>query len=404
MQRKIWKIFSIISVSFVIVILATLTFLFFSFSFPNTKVKINLVSISPEKMLLNVSVNVENPNLFPIIIKELKAKIIGDDKYLAEFPLTTGEVSAKNSKNFYGNHPFSFKEEIPKMLTIIINGKIGTKIVGIKKLVNVSSYIDVLLSSLQKISMPSINLEGNIKEINEEGVILHYSASIYNPNFYGLTGKNLFLCIKGKNKEIYNNSLEEFNVSSNQTVKIEDDLTLPWEILNYDNISIYLKGKISINVGGVKKDMKIGTETKIKVPKLNEIFSMPTYKIIDKLENFEVISTNPPTVHIKTNISIEVNNKNSYPIEIDDIKVTLYAVYFLTEEKIGEGFINGGIAGANNKTTLYGSFTADIVLFQFWPPFPRTDKLHFRIETSMGIPKVEQKIPIEIDFYQVIPV
>ena len=118
MQRKIWKIFSIISVSFVIVIFATLTLLFFSFFFPN------LVSISPEKMLLNVSVNVENPNLFPIIIKELKAKIIGDDKYLAEFPLTTGEVSAKNSKNFYGNHPFSFKEEIPKMLTIIINGKI----------------------------------------------------------------------------------------------------------------------------------------------------------------------------------------------------------------------------------------------------------------------------------------
>ena len=93
MQRKIWKIFPIIFVSFVIAILATLTLLSSSLSFLNTIVKIILVSISSEIMLLNVSVNVENLNLFPIIIKELKAKLIGDDKYLVQIPLTMVEVS-----------------------------------------------------------------------------------------------------------------------------------------------------------------------------------------------------------------------------------------------------------------------------------------------------------------------
>ena len=403
-RKNAWKIVSIVSILFIVIMLVFTVFVFYSISAPDTKVEIRLMNILSDEMLLNVSVNMENKNVFPLIMKELKAKIIGDGKKLAEFPLTTGSIPPKSSRNFYGNYRFSFKEKIPEKVTVTINGKVGTKML-IKKLINVGSQIDILLSPIQEISAPSIDLHGKIKEINDDGVVLHYSAFILNPNFYGISGENLFLSIKNESGfEIYNASIGNFYVSSNKTLEISDNITLPWKILNYENIITSLKGKVSIEVGGIKKETNVRSTATIDMPKINEIVKLPTYKITNTLENFDIIDTSPPTIHVKTNISIEIDNQNSFSIEVQDISISLYAVYYLYEEKIGGGSIPGKIVNANSTTVLSGSFSADIILWQFWPPFPRTEKLHLHIETEVGIKGVEQKIPIQIDFYQIIPI
>jgi len=89
---------------------------------------------------------------------------------------------------------------------------------------------------------------------------------------------------------------------------------------------------------------------------------------------------------------------------VQDISISLSAIYYLYEEEIGGGSISGKIVNANSTTVLSGSFSADIILWQFWPPFPRTEKLHLRIETEVGLKGVEERIPIQIDFYQIIPI
>lgn len=403
-RKNAWKIVSIVSILFIVIMLVFAAWVFYSISVPDAKIEIRLMNISSDEMLLNISVNMENKNVFPLIVRELKAKIIGDGKMLAEFSLTTGNISPKSSRNFYGNYRFNFKEKIPEKVTVIINGKVGAKML-IKKLINVGSQIDILLSPIREISTPSIDLYGEIEEINDDGVVLHYSASILNPNFYGIYGENFFLSIKNESGfEIYNTSIGNFYVSSNETMEISDNITLPWEILNYENIITSLKGKVFVEIGGIKKETNVGATATIDVPKINEIVKLPTYKITNTLENFDVIDTSPPTIHVKTNISIEIDNQNSFSIEVKDISISLYAVYYLYEEEIGEGSIPGKIVNANSSTVLSGSFSADIILWQFWPPFPKTEKLHLHIETEAGLKGVEEKIPIQIDFYQIIPI
>ena len=401
-RTHIWKIIAIIAIFALIGIGVTV----FSLSTPYTEVEIKMVDISPDEMLLNVSVRVENPNIFPLTVRELKVEVFGEKGGMGEFSLPNRKIPSQKSRTFYGNYHFSSDNEVPEKLTVIINGKVGTNIVGIKKLMMMKNRVNILLSPIQKISPPTINFQGGIEEINESGVILHYLVSIHNPNFYSLSCKNLFLSIKDENGniEILNTSLlKNLLIPSNETIETDGNIILPLEIMNFDNITTHLKGKVGIKAGGIEKEMDIESVAKIKVPKIKELIKIPAFKTINKLENLEIVSNIPPIVDIKTNISIEINNQNAFTIEVEDIAISLYAVHLLNEEKIGEGFIAGKLISGNETKILSGTFSARIALVQFWPPIPKTE-LHFHVETKIGTKKVNQKIPIEINFYQVVGV
>jgi len=399
-----WKIISIVCMSLIFIVILFIILFLSSLSAPNTKIEIKLMDISSDKAVLNVSVSMENKNLFSLMVKNLTAKIIGDgEKKLAEFPLTIGDIPPRSSRNFYGTYEVNFNGRIPQKITIITCGKVGGKLI-LKKAFDLRNQIDVLLSPIKNISLPSIKISAKMVEINDDGIVLSYFATIANPNFYGIHGKDFALLIKNNASEIYNKSIEEFYVSSNKTFQLNGSIIVPLSILDCRNATIILKGKIWLEIGGIKKELEVESEYSIDIPEIDEIIKFPKYKIVSTLENFDIVSTTPPKIHIKTNLSLEINNPNSFSIVAKNVSISLFSVYYFNEERIGEGFIQGKTIPPHGAAMLTGSFFGDITLFQFWPPFPNPPEIHFHIETALGIKGTKQQIPVEIDFYQVVKI
>ena len=160
MQKKIIAILVII-ITIIYIILGALLFLNIQLmKAPEIIIKIELSEINSEEAILHITIDIDNPNGFEIITKNLKLVTTTQDGYEISRLTIEGGVIGSNKKEIFTKDVFvAFNGHSPGLLTTKITGEVGANILFIQKTIPLNVGIVTSLEHIfDDLTVPNMNV------------------------------------------------------------------------------------------------------------------------------------------------------------------------------------------------------------------------------------------------------
>ena len=153
---------------------------------PDIIIEIEVGDINPEEAVLQTIINIENPNSFDILVKNLKIKTTTPDGIeVANVEIEGGKISSQQKKTFTKEVIIAFAGHSPELLTSKITGDVGMSILFIEKTIPLKvGVVTSLEKILNEIVAPSISVTIDIDEVTTEQIKMSALIDAYNPNSF----------------------------------------------------------------------------------------------------------------------------------------------------------------------------------------------------------------------------
>ena len=160
-------------------------YLIFTIDSPDMHADISIVGYSKNDLKLQTKIDINNPNLFNLIVKDIKvvSETLNGKKF-SSFTFEGGEVSGNNERSFSSLKTIELNGNLPRVLKNKITAEVGVIFFGIiEKNIPVELLVELSLDELlDDLEIPDIILHAGIKELLDDGILFNVEIEIDNPN------------------------------------------------------------------------------------------------------------------------------------------------------------------------------------------------------------------------------
>ncbi len=274
MRKKIIVILFII-LTIIYIIVGALLFLNIQLmDAPEIIIKIEVSEIGPENAILHTNLDIDNPNGFEIVAKNLLVVTTTPEGFeVARALIEGGNIGAYEKKTFTKDLIVAFNGHSPNTLTSKISGEVGASILFIQKTIPLNIGI---ITSLEKIIddlvAPSMNVFVEVVDIKTEGIEINATVDVYNPNSFEILIDDISNDIETEyGKKIGKINVIGGKIPAKDSLQIKGNGSMLLEAFNTEMVILNLSGNISGRIAGFEKNLSFDIESKIVIPDIEEL-------------------------------------------------------------------------------------------------------------------------------------
>jgi len=374
---------------------------------PETTIKIDIQEINAEEALITTTIWIENPNQFNLIIKNFEVVTsTADGDEIVRMRIDGGEIAPNGNRTFTSSAYIGFNGQSPGLLTTTIIGIVGMRFFGIIKKtmpieINVITSVEDIIKN---IALPKFHIAGDFGEITQEGVNFTTVIDIENPNSFDMNVEDFSVKIETDTGETVGNfDMDGGVVAAKNSIVLKGNGRILIEALNAEVLTINVSGGVGMKIAGINKSLSFSTEAQIKIPHLEDIFSMdsPTEALINadmKLTRHGFLNWG-----FTSYMTLEMRNPNKIGLIAKDIIFSIYRVDNEKETLIGDCTVNETEVGPENTTIIPAEISLSLKSLLkgqriFLPELP--DGLLVVVRANVTIPGLDQAFWVGVSGYQ----
>lgn len=398
MQKKITILLFVI-VTIIYIIVGALLFLNIQImEAPEVLIEIEFSEVNSEKAILHTTVNIDNPNSFEIVVKNLKVVTITPDGYeVARISIEGGDIGSHEKKTFTQDVFVAFDGHSFELLTSKLTGEVGANILFIQKTIPLNIGIVTSMENLiNDLAAPSISITVDFPEITTEGINITALLDVYNPNSFDIFIEDILAELINEKGE----KMGDVDVFGEGVVASKDYLHLNglgrvlFETFNTKKLIFNMSGIAGAVIAGFEKNLSFDIQARVLVPDLEELLLSK-----DKSTVFSIMVDEKFTLKgIVFNLLLEVNNSFKVDLVLKDLMGRIYTVTDDTYNLIGENVEIENILAKAGTTGL----SACEILVPFSKILPidwSTDWIMASVSGRVGIKGINQTVYLEIRGY-----
>lgn len=366
---------------------------------PETLLKIDLVNLTAEEAVLQISLGVTNPNAFAMSLQNIKVVMTTDTgDTLNTFFIKGGEIPAQKNTTFIDSESLRFNKTLPKGLISKITGTIGITFFGIvkKTLPLKFSMITSLDTLVNQLTVPSIHLDGNFSDVTQEGVNYTGIVEISNPYTFTLAVQDIVLTMTTDSGiQVGSIAIQGKTILPHTTQQLLGSGKILLQSLDAHTLHMDLKGGLVIYVAGIEKSFNLSFGSDILVPRIDKLLSnLPTDTTMSTTYKFTLKG-------FLEDIAFEIVNPNKISLLAKDITLHLNRIDKNTSYSIANGTLENGIITPQTTTVLHGNILIPYRRL-FMPVHGRfiPDRLQVIMRANVTIPGLNQTLWVGMIAYQ----
>ena len=366
---------------------------------PNIVTNLDILDLNQDEIVIQIEINIDNPNFFSIIVQNFDIKCMNESGYLfGDMRIIGGEIDASSNGSFISNDSFSFENYDFDPIINLISGEIGFKFFGIiQKIIPINIQLitnieDIVLD----IKPPEIIINTEISEVTNDGISFAGDIIIFNPNNFKILMDDISLTIRSDLNDIVGNieiSSDEINPNSIKNISINGNLS--YDVLNYDKAVINLKAKVGSRIGGFQKIINISSTTQFNIPDVKELLR------INRTMNFSISADFKLQIDgILSNVGLIVYNPSEIPLQATNLICRISLVSNNKTNIIAENDMESSPIPSKNEVKLETNIKIPYTKFLILDNgklFP--DILFITIEGDFSIEGTNKSIPLTFNGY-----
>ncbi len=385
-----------------IINIITAAFIFFDIQImqtPEVVIEIEVVEVTSEEAILHTIIEINNPNDFEIVAKNLEIVTTTPNGYVVTRALIEGgTINSHEKKIFTKDVIISFDGHRPELLTTKITGEVGANLWFIKKTIPLNIGVITSIENLiDELAAPNVDITVDFAELTAKGINITALIDVYNPNSFDIFVRDVSVdIVTGEGKKIGNvDVIGGGVVAAKDYLQINSSGNILFEALNAEILVINMSGVAGAKIAGFEKNLSFNIQTKIIVPDLEEIIlskDKPTILSIRLDEKFTLKG-------FVFYVGIEIDNSYKVDLILKDMIFSIYTVvddtlHLISEtDKIDEILVKAGTSELSSCEIL---IPFSKILTIFWS----TDSIMVSARGNVTIKGVNQSIFIEIRGYQ----
>jgi LEA14-like dessication related protein len=400
------KLLVIILVSATILNIVAGAFIFLdiqTMNVPETTLTLELINITADEAVLQITLSVNNQNSFSIFLQNLTMMTVTDNgEVINHLFIEGGETKAHENRTYTATASIRFNGSIPNQLTSRITGAFGILFLGmIKKTFPLKlSMVTSLNNIIKQFTLPQIHLAADFSEITQDGVNLTGIIEITNPNSIDIAIENLSANVETETGiQVGTVTIQGKTIPAKTSQQLTGSGWLLLKALDAETLRMTLNGDIIVLVAGIRKSMNLSIDADIVPPRLEQLLSdLPTDASLTGKYRYTLRGG------LHDQIIFEIKNPNKLTFLATDITVKIYRIDRNKTRLISNGTLVDGIITPQNTTILQGDMF--IPLSQLWPRFGERlipDRLQVILRANITIQGLNQTIWIGMIGYQDFP-
>jgi len=367
---------------------------------PETTIKLDFIEINSNETIVNITIQVANPNSLQLITKDFEVVILSEDGVeLGRVTIEGGEVPANENETFTETAKLNFHDESPGTITAEISSTLGAKFLGlIKKTISLEVKIITSLEKIiEDIEAPIIHIFADLSDISQEGVNIGASFDVYNPNSFEIHLKNITVDVETETGE----PVGDIDVAGG-TIKPRSSSTFngtgitPIEVLNAETLLIDMNALVGAKISGFNKTISINMDAEIKMPDLRDLLPSENPTDIIVRSDYKITGSG-----ILIDMTLEVTNPNKITLVLKDLIVTFELVKGDQELLIGTANFEDSGVPINSSINLDTQVTLPYTkLFFSEGGILSADGILIMLRGNVTIPGVGYSIWIGVGEYQ----
>jgi len=274
MRKKIVKLLFLI-ISFIYIIIGILLFINIQvMEAPEVIINIEVSEINPEEAILQTIIEIDNPNNFEIVVKNIEIETTTSERYkVAHVLIEGGNIPSNEKKSFTKDVIIKFEGHSPELLTSKITGDVGMNILFIQKTIPLNIGIVTSIEKLiNEFAAPSISVTVEFDEATAEGINLSAIINAYNPNSFEIYIEDFSGEIVTETGNIVGNlNVIGGMLPAKNSMEINGTGRILYEALNAEKLSFNIDGVAGAKIAGFEKNLSFNIETRLIIPDLEEL-------------------------------------------------------------------------------------------------------------------------------------
>lgn len=397
MRKKLIAILFVI-VTVIYIIVGALLFLNIQLmETPEIIIKVEVTEINSEEAILHTTIDIDNPNSFEIVAKNLEVVTTTQDGFeVARVSFKGGEIGSHDKKTFTKNVSVAFDGYSPELLTSKITGEVGANTLFIQKTIPLNIGVVTSIENLiNKLAAPTMSVMAEFVEITTEGIDLTAAIDVYNPNTFDIYIENISTEIETETgKKVGDVDVIGGVIAAKEYLQLNSSGTILFEMLNAEMLVINMSGIAGAKIAGFEKNLSFNIQTRIMVPDLEELLLSKDKPTILSIKVDEKLTLKGIVFYV----SMEINNSYKVDLLVKDIVSRVYVVDEDGHHLIGE---NDKVEDILAEVGTSGLSKCE-VLVPFSNLFPihwSADSIMVSVSGNVAIKGVNQSVYLEIRGY-----
>lgn len=365
---------------------------------PETTISIDIIEINSDEMIIQTTMEINNPNGFGLITKNLNVVTTAPNgNEVANVLIEGGAIPANDHKKFTATAVIAFDGQSPELLTTKITGSIGVNIGFIQKTIPLSiNIITSVKEVIKELAVPDIDIQIKFGEITQKQINITATIDAYNPNTFDIYIENISIRIETETgKSVGNLYIPSDVIAAKNTTTLNSSGTILLDALNAKELIVNMSGAVGANIAGINKSASLHVKLQIEVPDLSMFLSdAPTDVVIRG--DFKA-SVNG----LLDNITLEFYNPNKIELVAKGITVSIYRIDGDEKQLISKGNLGDSIIEAESETFIKGQLIIPYV--KLLPPSGGSllpDWMQVTVRANITIQGLNQSIYIGLSGYQ----
>lgn len=302
-------------------------YLIFTVDAPEMYAEISIAGLSSEEIRLDTKLDIENPNLFDLVVKNIKVTSVNNDgDEFASFNFGGGEVSGGSKKSFSTIKSIELNGNVPRVLENRITADVGVRFLGI---IERNLPIEVLAivsldEFLDDLKIPDIFLEADIEDLTEDGLFFSADIEVTNENDIELIVDDIAVDLK--TEEGINVGKIEINggtLAPRSKLNLDTSGNILFKALDAKRIDIDLIGKATANIAGISQSLNLSASAALNVPNLEDLLNL-------KNESFDFSLFGEFKLRllrgIIATVTFDIHNPSKIPLVAKDLVCHIYGI------------------------------------------------------------------------------
>jgi len=366
---------------------------------PEITMNMDILDVNSEEVILGTNIEISNPNIFDLIISDLKveSKTKNDEK-IGEILIQGGNIGSNGKKSFQSEDGLSFKNDDFKILKNIVTAKAGIKIFGfIEKTIPLEIYVLTSIEEVfEDIRPPDINIEASFDKLTEDGVNFSTSVEVYNPTGFKFNIDNILLTIKtDEEKEVGRIIVYGDYIDPKDSKTFNSKGTVFYEALDGQKLIMDVEGVAGVRFAGIEKNISFSTDAIFDIPDIKEFI------FYDETVDFGLPIQLKLTLRgIQTTVGFNIYNPSDIPLFARNLNCSIYRVDNQKQTLIVKEKMEVCQIAPKQRICVKTQILIPYMKFLFSGSMKLLpDWVLLRIEGDFFIADTRQSIPISINGY-----
>jgi LEA14-like dessication related protein len=372
-------------------------------SVPETTLRLELINITSDVAVLQITISVNNQNSFAISLQNLTIHTVTDTgDVINHLVIDGGEIKADENKTFSQTTSVRFNGSTPHELTSRVTGIFGIAFFGlIKKTLPLKfSMVTTLTNIIEQFSLPIIQMAMNFSEITEERVNITGIIEVTNPNTIDIAIENFSMTIDtNTGMQVGTVSIQGNIIPGKTTAQLTGMGSMLLKALDAKTLHLALQAEVLVVIAGMKKTMNLTIGTEITPPHLESLLSdLPTDVSLTGIYTYSLRGG------VHDQIIFEIKNPNKLTFRATDITVQISRIDRNTTRLLCTSTLPDSVITPQNTTVLQGDMV--IPLSELWPRVGErlfADRLEVMLRANITLPGLNQTMWIGVIVYQDFP-